>query len=429
MAVPRWKVLAHQRYLAARAQREQTALTAPLTLSQFKKERNSAVNLKYRPLETQAQGAIGSSQAQSTNINNYYDAYKKEIDNRLQQTANNYQQQQGQLQQAQDATSARTDAANSALSQQANTDAAARGQQANPQLAQLASQVAQGARGAQDRFRGTLGTIGANNQAEMQNRQIGASQGRIDNLNTENRNLNKAQQDYKNLLAEKGDYANQYLTNTRASERQFLLNGQLANLNVQKANQGAVADRSKARLDKLKAKQDQANENRKYGLDVSKYNLDVYKAHNKKTGSGAKGKALSLTSQNKKIEEIKQAKNLINSYKESKDYKAGKISTAQLRQTLLQGQAATTKTVIGKNKKGASVSTHVTTGAAIPKFDPDIVNAAMDLSYNEGLSPANIAALHRLGLQHVRQFGKAKPKKPPAPSLGLLGSVSKAVPQ
>lgn len=78
-------------------------------------------------------------------------------------------------------------------------------------------------------------------------------------------------------------------------------------------------------------------------------------------------------------------------------------SQSQIRTLLLQG-------VSGKSTSGATLN--------IPKFDTYAVNAAMDLVYRGGLSPANVKALHRMGV-HVN--GRWKVIKPghKAPVQGL----------
>jgi hypothetical protein len=108
-------------------------------------------------------------------------------------------------------------------------------------------------------------------------------------------------------------------------------------------------------------------------------------------GKGPKGKSpfVPIATQNAAKDTIDGARSLI------AQLKAAGHSQAEIRATLLTGQPADKKT----------------NQPLIKPVNKDYLNAAMDLAYLGGLSPANVTALRRRGIK-VKQLGYGKPKDP-----------------
>lgn len=218
-------------------------LTKPLTRRRFKKELKAATRKQFKPLQKELSSQKRASLAQSQRMSNYFQNYQQVIGrgradvqaayDRAGQTMGNYAQMAG----------SQNAALQGQLTSQAAQNASLYGGTGDTGAANLAvqgqaSRVRQGADVA-----GAIAGQGANSYGYATNLRSNAKLSRIEALTAEKNKRDLISKDKMDLLREKGDFRQEYMTNAREGERRY----ELANKELRNSNSQAAKDRKLTR--------------------------------------------------------------------------------------------------------------------------------------------------------------------------------------
>lgn len=235
-------------------------LTDPLSRRQFKKELRSATRSQFRPLnrELQKQGRINKLQAQNTS--RWFNAYQQQIGRMKQDSAAGYASAGQAMNNYAAAAGSRNAALMNELNSQNAQNAQLYGQQPNQTAANYALQS--GAMNAQmgGDMAGAIQAQGANTNAYFGGLKANSKLGRIEALSALRANRQQISQDKQDLIRERADFRNQYLSDAREGERRYAL----ALKELRNANRQAAKDR---KFQSSEAAKDRRNSNRQAAKD------------------------------------------------------------------------------------------------------------------------------------------------------------------
>jgi hypothetical protein len=374
-----------------------------ITRRQAQRMAANAKNVRYGGQETGLAQQLAAAQQQGVDQSGWYQQYLDAL--------KGYQQ----------STQERAAAANAAVQQQANSfraldqgnltaqqqamqaDAAQRGATVDPNLAARASdasvvrQALQGGLGALIASQGLSAGNRASNLAQV----VGPGQ-RLQAQAQNMRQQGALREQQTSLKGQEGSFAQQFLDSLRGDEAKNILAASIASgkdLTAQERIKETV--RHNKASEHNTAAQRRATAKAK-GLTVNAYGYTAkqwaafspdqrrkimaqVKKEQRAPGKGKDGKPTQGPGSISPSEENTIAKPVDNAASWARKLQRQGKSQGQIRQLLLQGLSA-------KSSEGATLT--------IPKFDAYAVNAAMDLAFRGGLSPANVRALHRMGV-HV----------------------------
>ena len=374
------------------------ALTDPLVPREFLKERRSAVNLKYKPQLDALQADISRSDARSApggTIDTTFSGYKNDLGQLDARVAARNEATLSGLAQKQQAAEQAGVGERQKVVEQAMADAAARGQQVDPQLALKAQQAAQ-AQGASGReFQAALGQVASGMASELGANRTNADVAKAQALTDEEANRRALGDKKVALRSEMGDFSNQYLADARDAERKNRLAGLAFGLDQYKAIRGVQVQKKKMKYDAAAKRRDQAlraaeiSSNER--IAATKEAAATQRAALKAAGKGGGGARGMLT----KAQVPKYMAQLDSAVVRARTLAAQGVSPAQIRQRLLQGE------------KTQSIVNGQITESSSDAYEPTQVNAAMDIVVRGGLGPANRSALAQLGVP-ARKYGVAR---------------------
>jgi len=358
------------------------------------------VNAAYRPQEQLLQGELGQSDQQAANVASWFQNYRNDI------AASTAAIQQAYQQGQQDLANIRNSLANSATQQggqddaQMAADAANRGATVAPSVGQVGQQAAGVRRDLAGSFAALLATQGTAANVAGQDRSRIASGQALDAQLQELQRRRGIQGQQVELSREKGDKKISTAAALRDAAHKSALEDAAFGLNKQSKIDPATGVPWSVEGQRDKSKSDA----KRWSQTVNKYGVTngAWAAWGKSEAGKAK--------RQKAIDDYNAANHPGKGSKADKPTSGpGSLTSAQESKAVQRVKSAAAAARQGMSVKGAN-STQVRAGLANgfqdgTHYTADEINAAFDLLPTSlggkgGLSPANVKALHRMGI-HV----------------------------
>lgn len=362
-------------------------VTAPLTPRTLKRETKAAVRLRYGQEESALRGQVRASGQQQRNITDWYGQYQQAVEHARNATAEGYANAAAQIGQTANTSQASDQTARQQMIAKMQADAASRGATVDPTIAATGQQAEASRRTGLDEQQAATVRTGANQNAYLADvGRIGV--GRTVQAHEQETSRKRAiKTQLAGLKGEKGDYAVQYRTNARNTERTNL------------ATEAALGLKKKDLKQKIR-QQGITNRQADARLSLTAAHNAALEAIAQQNANTSAGRARTARQQ-----EAYKRRNHLGTYARPQDKKERNWTPAS--RTKAQNDLAKARNLLRAQRsalQGASAS-QVIAGLGNKGVPADIARAAYQYYYFGGVKPALRRRLARTYGIHTKKAG------------------------